>query len=166
MMAPKVDMPNYNESIDQIDYKRLVLLCQKSTATTYVDRAALANEEEATIRILKPEETDKTARQLLLGLDGKTMTVFSFTMEEYVAMIAEQEGTLTLHPRWCPSWQTMAPDNRGPHNPGRSKSAVLARVKRTHNAIVKHSDGGNSVGPQQLVLPSHNEARQFIPAWI
>jgi len=43
---------------------------------------------------------------------------------------------------------------------------VLARVERTHNAIVKHSDGGNSVGPQQLVLPSHNEARQFIPAWI
>lgn len=98
MMAPKVDMPNYNESIDQIDYKRLVLLGQKSTATTYVDRAALANEEEATIRILKPEETDKTARQLLLGLDGKTMTVFSFTMEEYVAMIAEQEGTLTYIP--------------------------------------------------------------------
>ena len=98
MMAPKVDVPNYNESIDQIDYKSLVLLGQKSTATTYVDRAALANEEEATIRILKPEETDKTARQLLLGLDGKTMTVFSFTMEEYVAMIAEQEGTLTYIP--------------------------------------------------------------------
>ena len=67
MMAPKVDMPNYKESIDQIDCKRLVLLGQKSTATTYVDRAALANEEEATIRILKPEETDKRARQLLLG---------------------------------------------------------------------------------------------------
>ena len=26
------------------------------------------------------------------------MTVFSFTMEEYVAMIAEQEGTLTYIP--------------------------------------------------------------------
>ena len=98
MMAPKVDVPNYNESTDQVDYKSLVLLGQKSTATTYVDRVALANEEEATIRILKPEETDRTARQLLLGLDGKTMTVFSFTMEEYVVMLAEQEGTLTYIP--------------------------------------------------------------------
>ena len=98
MMAPKVDVPNYNESIDQVDYKSLVLLGQKSTATTYVGRVALANDEEATIRILKPEETDKTARQLLLGLDGKTMTVFRFTMEEYVVMLAEQEGTLTYIP--------------------------------------------------------------------
>ena len=98
MMAPKVDVPNYNESTDQVDYKSLVLLGQKSTATTYVDRVALANEEEATIRILKPEETDRTARQLLLGLDGRTMTVFSFTMEEYVVMLAEQEGTLTYIP--------------------------------------------------------------------
>ena len=160
MMAPKVDMPNYKESIDQIDCKRLVLLGQKSTATTYVDRAALANEEEATIRILKPEETDKTARQLLLGLDGKTMTVFSFTMEEYVAMIAEQEGTLTYIPgdvragkRWL---QTI----------GVPTIQDAANQLCWHNAIVKHSDGGNSVGPQQLVLPSHNEARQFIPAWI
>ena len=35
-----------------------------------------------------------------------------------------------LHPRWCQSEQTVAPDNRGPNNPGRSKSAALARVER------------------------------------
>ena len=98
MMAHKVELPNYNESIDQVDYKSLILLGQKTTAATYVDRASLANEEESTIRILKPARTDKRARQLLLSIDGKTMTVFSCTMEECTKMCMAQDGVLTHIP--------------------------------------------------------------------
>ena len=165
MMAPKVDVPNYNESTDQVDYKSLVLLGQKSTATTYVDRVALANEEEATSRILKPEETDRTARQLLLGLDGRTMTVFSFTMEEYVVMLAEQEGTLTYIPgdvraskRWLqtigvPTIQDAANQLRWHVSKGHttpSSSTVMVAIQLDLNNWCSHHT---------------MKARQLIPAW-
>ena len=163
MMAPKVDVPNYNESIDQIDYKSLVLLGQKSTATTYVDRAALAMKK-------RPQFASWSLRRRTRQQDS---CCWAWTAKQWPSSASQWRNMWPWSQSKKEHWPTSpvmselangGSRQRVPHNPGRSKSAELARVERTRNAIVKHSDGGNSLGPQQLVLPSDNEARQFIPA--
>ena len=89
---------NLNMAVDQPDYSALKHLGTGATKSTYADRTAVANIEDATITVLKPEGVQNDNWKVLVTTSSDNLAIFSFTATEFDSMMAKQDGILTMIP--------------------------------------------------------------------
>ena len=87
---------NLNMAVDQPDYMALKHLGTGATKSTYADRTAVANIEDATITVIKPEGVQNDNWKVLVTTSTDNLAIFSFTATEFDSMMAKQYGILTM----------------------------------------------------------------------
>ena len=92
------DMPNFDEKIDNVDYKSLRLLGHGATISQFQDKVKLVNDEECEIKILRgptigDDNEVKDPKELIYKM-GDNVTFFSFTMKEFETMVKKTGGTI------------------------------------------------------------------------
>jgi len=91
-------MPNFEEKIDNVDYKSLMLLGHGATISQFQDKVKLVNDEECEIKILRgptiEDNNEVTDPKELIYKMGDNVTFFSFAMKEFETMVKKTGGTI------------------------------------------------------------------------